>query len=401
MKQLFFFFVLLLPFCVQAQISEPFDGPEITSANPWKVGEGFHLSGGRLSFDGSGQKGWKSCALPIRYTPDMQWTFDVDLAFRSSNLNNARIYVYATAKPSDVAFFVQVGHNDHSVSFYEYRGTNTPERVIRGREGLLGDGASSVRVRLTLERNRLWTLYTSTDKRHFVKEGEVEIPLPADDIRPGGFFHLACFYKAISLTGMVFSFDNVEISSEIDLPEADLILLSLDGDRERHNAIRGDTYDAILENIRRAPSDNICLYMAINQINKDAIRHVCRIARDTPHVRAVSFNFHTPYPGTEDLALSREEKAACCAAISEMIREGAPVFNLQSAFPYLIHNRFPTPCRQCVVMEAGKLSVCGRCVDSPSLCHVCGYFFAAEYALLFRGNPRIVLEMLKTYPKYI
>lgn len=187
----------------------------------------------------------------------------------------------------------------------------------------------------------------------------------------------------------------------LDLPEADLILLSLDGDRERHNAIRGDTYDAILENIRRAPSDNICLYMAINQINKDAIRHVCRIARDTPHVRAVSFNFHTPYPGTEDLALSREEKAACCAAISEMIREGAPVFNLQSAFPYLIHNRFPTPCRQCVVMEAGKLSVCGRCVDSPSLCHVCGYFFAAEYALLFRGNPRIVLEMLKTYPKYI
>lgn len=221
MKQLFFFFVLLLPFCVQAQISEPFDGPEITSANPWKVGEGFHLSGGRLSFDGSGQKGWKSCALPIRYTPDMQWTFDVDLAFRSSNLNNARIYVYATAKPSDVAFFVQVGHNDHSVSFYEYRGTNTPERVIRGREGLLGDGASSVRVRLTLERNRLWTLYTSTDKRHFVKEGEVEIPLPAEDIRPGGFFHLACFYKAISLTGMVFSFDNVEISSEIDLSEAD------------------------------------------------------------------------------------------------------------------------------------------------------------------------------------
>ena len=34
----------------------------------------------------------------------------------------------------------------------------------------------------------------------------------------------------------------------LDLPEADLILLSLDGDRERHNAIRGDTYDLIFEN---------------------------------------------------------------------------------------------------------------------------------------------------------
>lgn len=33
----------------------------------------------------------------------------------------------------------------------------------------------------------------------------------------------------------------------LDLPEADLILLSLDGDRSRHNAIRGDTYDTILK----------------------------------------------------------------------------------------------------------------------------------------------------------
>lgn len=43
----------------------------------------------------------------------------------------------------------------------------------------------------------------------------------------------------------------------IDLPEADLILLSLDGDRERHNAVRGDTYDTIMENIKHATSDNV------------------------------------------------------------------------------------------------------------------------------------------------
>ena len=38
----------------------------------------------------------------------------------------------------------------------------------------------------------------------------------------------------------------------IDLPEADLILLSLDGDKERHNEIRGDTYDTIMKNISNA-----------------------------------------------------------------------------------------------------------------------------------------------------
>ncbi len=187
----------------------------------------------------------------------------------------------------------------------------------------------------------------------------------------------------------------------IDLPEADLILLSLDGDRERHNAIRGDTYDTIMQNIAHATADNICFYMAINQINKGAVRQVCRIAKETKHVKAVSFNFHTPYPDTKALALTKQEKAACCRQIAAMMDRGAPVFNLKRAFPYLIENTFPTPCYQCVVMENGKLSVCGRCIDVPGLCEQCGYFFVAEYTLLFQGNPKIILEVLRTYLKYI
>lgn len=187
----------------------------------------------------------------------------------------------------------------------------------------------------------------------------------------------------------------------IDLPEADLILLSLDGDKKCHNTIRGDTYDTIMENVKNATSDNICFYMAINQINKNTIKDVCIVARDTKNVRAVSFNFHTPYPDTKKLALSKTEKEKCCNVISDMIKDGVPVFNLQSAFPYLINNRFPTPCYQCVVIENGKVSICGRCIDIPGLCDECGYFFVAEYTLLFSGKPKIIIEMLKTYLKYI
>lgn len=187
----------------------------------------------------------------------------------------------------------------------------------------------------------------------------------------------------------------------IDLPEADLILLSLDGDKERHNAVRGDTYDKIMDNIAHATSDNICFYMAVNQINKDAIREVCETARDTKNVRAVSFNFHTPYPDTKELELTREDKANCCETIKQMMKEGAPIFNLKSAFPYIIDNSFPTPCYQCVVMENGKLSTCGRCIEVPGLCEQCGYFFVAEYTLLFKGNLKIIFEMLGTYLKYV
>ncbi|MBO4726950.1 MAG: radical SAM protein [Spirochaetaceae bacterium] len=187
----------------------------------------------------------------------------------------------------------------------------------------------------------------------------------------------------------------------IDLPEADLILLSLDGDREKHNIIRGDTYNTIMNNIEHATSDNICFYMAVNQINKGAIESVCRKAHELKNVRAVSFNFHTPYPDTAELQLSKEEKQACCDTISRMMNEGMPVFNLKSAFPYLVNNTFPTPCWQCVVIENGVLSTCGRCISVPGLCDQCGYFFVAEYTLLFRGNIKIILEMLRTYLKYV
>lgn len=188
---------------------------------------------------------------------------------------------------------------------------------------------------------------------------------------------------------------------QLDLPEADLILLSLDGDKERHDFIRGETYDTIMKNIEEATSDNICLYMAINQINRKSIRSVCEVAKEKKNIRAVSFNFHTPYPETEKLSLSTDEKKQCCHEISSLISVGYPIFNLRSAFPYLIHNNFPTPCHQCVVIENGKLSVCGRCIEVPGLCEKCGYFFAAEYTLLFSGKLRIGIDMMKTYMKYI
>ncbi|MBN1402956.1 MAG: radical SAM protein [Opitutales bacterium] len=187
----------------------------------------------------------------------------------------------------------------------------------------------------------------------------------------------------------------------LDLPEADLILLSLDGDEEHHNAIRGVTYTRILENIDRSTADNICIYMAVNQINKDCIRSVGNVAKSKKNIRAISFNFHTPYPDTEALELTREDKIHCCEEIGQLIEEGYPVFNLKSAFPYIIDNSFPTPCHQCVVMENGKLSICGRCIDVPGLCEKCGYFFAAEYALVFHGNLRVAADMLHTYLKYI
>jgi len=187
----------------------------------------------------------------------------------------------------------------------------------------------------------------------------------------------------------------------LNLPEADLILLSLDGSRENHNLIRGDTFDTIMKNIRESSSSNICLYMAINTINLNDIKAVSEIAKQEKNIRAISFNFHTPYSGTEALSLSAAQKKDCFNEIERLIKLKYPIFNIKSAFGAIASNSFPTPCYQCVVIENGRQSICGRCIDIKGLCEKCGYFFAAEYSMLFHGNIKIGLDMLSTYLKYV
>ncbi|MCT4619345.1 MAG: radical SAM protein [Marinisporobacter sp.] len=188
---------------------------------------------------------------------------------------------------------------------------------------------------------------------------------------------------------------------DLDIPEADVIFLSLDGKKETHNLIRGDTYDKIMENLEKAKNSNICIYMAINKLNYKEIETVSNIAKNHPHIQSISFNFHTPYEGTEYLRLTKEEKIASINTIKKMIKGGYPIFNLYSALDIYLKNNWERPCYQCIVSEDHKRYTCGRCVEVEGLCEECGYLFAVEFSLLFRGNIRIIFEMLRTYLRYV
>lgn len=117
-------------------------------------------------------------------------------------------------------------------------------------------------------------------------------------------------------------------------------------------------------------------------------------------VKSISFNFHTPYDGTELLSLSYEQKKKCVQEIKSLITEGYPVFNLYSALDNFLENKWARPCYQCMVIENGKTFVCGRCSKIEGLCEKCGYLFAVEFPLLFSGNYKIIWEALRTYLKF-
>lgn len=217
MKQFILFLFLLLPFCVNSQVNETFDGPEIGSANPWRVDSaGFFVKDGRLQFDASRRaKGIHTIKLDIPYHVDgMEWMFDVSFSYKPTNNNNVRAFVYATGEPTDVAYFIQVGHNEGNVSLYSWPPSSEPQRVIKGRGGILAKGSNSVRVKLTLENNSKLVLYTRLNtESYFHKEGECKVV--SSGVRKSGVLNLQCRYQAASMDNMITSFDNIIVSDHI------------------------------------------------------------------------------------------------------------------------------------------------------------------------------------------
>lgn len=186
----------------------------------------------------------------------------------------------------------------------------------------------------------------------------------------------------------------------VDVPEADSVFLSIDGMEKNHDLIRGNTFQTIMTNLEMVSKPNVIFYMAVNNINISDIRNVTTLAAKHKAVKAISFNFHTPYAGTEQLSLSQTQKRHAVEEIRKLIQENAPVFNLPVGLEYYLSGKWDRPCHQCVVYEDGKAFTCGRCSEIPGLCEQCGYLFAVEFALLLKGNFRAIREMLVTYLKY-
>ena len=141
---------------------------------------------------------------------------------------------------------------------------------------------------------------------------------------------------------------------ELDLPEVDIIFLSLDGLENNHNFIRGNTFDTILKNVEKANNSNICVYMAVNNKNLSDIEGVCKLVKENKNLKSISFNLHTPYEGTKDLVLSKEENILAIEEIKRMIKEKYPIFNLTTALDYYKEGNWKRPCYQCIVSEGKK-----------------------------------------------
>ena len=101
-------------------------------------------------------------------------------------------------------------------------------------------------------------------------------------------------------------FYSCTITTNAQLPfagcRADSIWVSLDGIGKYHEAVRGEgTFARLEENVAGCGHKALSVAMSVNRLNCDSVAQVLDYVKASPYIKSISFNFHTPFPGTESL----------------------------------------------------------------------------------------------------
>ncbi|MDR1330555.1 MAG: radical SAM protein [Tannerella sp.] len=195
-------------------------------------------------------------------------------------------------------------------------------------------------------------------------------------------------------------FYSATITTNAQMPfagsEADSVWVSLDGLGDFHDAIRGrGAFDRLVKNVAAARHPRLSVNMVINAGNYASVRETVEFARDSPHIRSISLNFHTPYAGTEHLFLDWERRAEVIDLIIAMKKDGYPVMNSVSGLKLMKHNRFSRQCwvSNFIMADGTRLPECqGR---AAGVCDRCGLSMAGEMHAVFSLRPDTLLAGMK------
>ena len=177
---------------------------------------------------------------------------------------------------------------------------------------------------------------------------------------------------------------------------ADSIWVSLDGVGHWHDKIRGEgAFARLEENLAGCGHPNVSVNMAINKLNYQAVSETIEYAKESPYIRQISLNFHTPYPGTEHMALEWPLREQIIDEIIDYKKRGYPIMNSVSGLKLMRHNQFPKDCwvSNFILADGTKLAECPG--KSAAVCDQCGFCMAGEMRSVFTLKPDTILAGLK------
>jgi MoaA/NifB/PqqE/SkfB family radical SAM enzyme len=177
---------------------------------------------------------------------------------------------------------------------------------------------------------------------------------------------------------------------------ADSIWVSVDGIDEYHDEIRGrHTFEKLVQNIESANHPHLSINMVVNCLNYKVVENTIEFAKNNPKIEMISINFHTPYKGTEYLALEPEQRSEVIDKVIAYKRKGYPIMNSVSGLKKMKNLDFKKYCwvSNFVHVNGFKTADCGG--SSQGMCSQCGLCMAGEMNSLMRLAPDTIFAGLK------
>jgi MoaA/NifB/PqqE/SkfB family radical SAM enzyme len=177
---------------------------------------------------------------------------------------------------------------------------------------------------------------------------------------------------------------------------ADTVFVSLDGLRETHDRLRGESFQRIMENIHRSTHPSLFVNFTINAYNRHELESFCSYVASVDRIRGTFFYFHTPYYGHDDLYVPPEERVAI---LRELLRykKKYRILNSRAGLMAALRNDWKRPLSTCTVHEKGHTYKCCRYPDDSELCSNCGYLSYAEIDQTLRLKPSAIIEAMKYF----
>jgi len=122
----------------------------------------------------------------------------------------------------------------------------------------------------------------------------------------------------------------------------------------------------------------------INSLNYASVEETIEFAKNNPHIRSISLNFHTPYEKTEYLFLDWEKRVEVIDLIIRKRKAGYPIMNSTSGLKLMKHLKFKKYCwvSDFVFTDGTYLSECPGSV--AGVCDRCGFSMAGEMHAVMR-----------------
>ncbi len=104
---------------------------------------------------------------------------------------------------------------------------------------------------------------------------------------------------------------------------ADVVWVSVDGLRDTHDKLRGESFDRVIGNIQASRHPKILANITINRLNYQEIPDLVRFL--APLVKGITIQFFYPYPESENLLLTRDQRTEVLDRLIGLKKAGYPV----------------------------------------------------------------------------